>query len=202
MELYNPNYDIKEKRTRILDNILKMLVERKWVTPDKTEEILRVLKQSILRSHLKIEQLPGDIKEIHLYFVEDRSFFRKKYYEKLANLERKDNRLIILVNNEKLIKVDKELKKRKNVEIWLDNDFLFNIIEHVLVPKHKLLTKTEKDKFFNDMKNQPKDTEKIPKNDRISRYYKAEIGDIFEIERPNEQSGIETAWRIVVASRS
>ena len=39
---------------------------------------------------------------------------------------------------------------------------------------------------------------KIHKSDPISKYYNAQVGDIFRITRPSENSGLTNTYRLVI----
>lgn len=93
---------------------------------------------------------------------------------------------VIFVLNNKFTSHAKRLIKAHpgiEYETFFWNEMIFSAIDHVLVPKHSLLTKTEKLHFISIFGT------KIPgikKTDRICRYYYGQIGDIFEIRRKQE----------------
>jgi DNA-directed RNA polymerases I, II, and III subunit RPABC1 len=84
--------------------------------------------------------------------------------------------------------------------LWL-NSLLFNITEHDLVPKYRIMTKEEKkelmDKFYlDDEKNLPK----ILVTDPVAKFYGVRIGDLCEIEYNNETNGRNKFYRLCIAS--
>lgn len=83
------------------------------------------------------------------------------------------------------------------VELFSFNDFKKDIYSHVLVPVHKLLSKTEKEKTINSLKLHETNIPKIKKIDPISRYFGAKNGDMFEITR-HEQGIYSSYYRICI----
>ena len=84
--------------------------------------------------------------------------------------------------------------------LWL-NSLLFNITEHDLVPKYRIMTIEEKkalmEKFYlDDEKNLPK----ILVTDPVAKFYGVRIGDLCEIEYNNETNGRNKFYRICIPS--
>ena len=83
---------------------------------------------------------------------------------------------------------------------WL-NSLLFNISEHDLVPKYRIMTQEEKqsliDKLFlDDEKNLPK----ILVTDPVAKFYGVRIGQLCEIEYTNETNGFNKSYRLCIPS--
>jgi DNA-directed RNA polymerases I, II, and III subunit RPABC1 len=81
---------------------------------------------------------------------------------------------------------------------WL-NSLLFNISEHNLVPKYRILTQEEKqaliDKLFLDNeKNLPK----ILVTDPVAKFHGVRIGQLCEIEYTNETNGFNKSYRLCI----
>ena len=84
--------------------------------------------------------------------------------------------------------------------LWL-NSLLFNITEHYLVPKYRIMTIEEKKELMNkfyldDEKNLPK----ILVTDPVAKFYGVRIGDLCEIEYNNETNGRNKFYRICIPS--
>jgi DNA-directed RNA polymerase I, II, and III subunit RPABC1 len=84
------------------------------------------------------------------------------------------------------------------VEIFLKKELMFNLIDSIYVPKHILLSNEEANRVISEYGVQKKDLPRIFISDPVSRYYKAEFGQIFRIIRPSETSGVSNYYRIVV----
>ena len=96
------------------------------------------------------------------------------------------NRLILVVKDKLTSFAKKELQNLPisfEIEIFLQQEVLFNVTHHEFVPKHILLTDKEdiKDIYETYGTSLPR----ISKTDKISRYYGAKVGQIFKILRKN-----------------
>lgn len=96
-----------------------------------------------------------------------------------------------------------EIKEPYNIEIFMENELLIDKTEHILVPKHELLSQEERAEFLEkyNLTGQTSKTLHIPKilsSDPISRYYGLKTGDIVKISRLSETSGIYVNYRVVV----
>lgn len=78
---------------------------------------------------------------------------------------------------------------------WLDT-LVINITKHELVPKHRVISETEKNiilkKYSLSSFNQ---LPIILKNDPVAKYYGMVRGDIVEIKRPSETAGEYVSYR-------
>ena len=69
------------------------------------------------------------------------------------------------------------------IELFNENELIKNITKHYLVPKHKLLKEEEVKLLIDELQISPQNLPKMRKNDPISRYYCAQVNDVFEITR-------------------
>jgi DNA-directed RNA polymerase I, II, and III subunit RPABC1 len=72
-----------------------------------------------------------------------------------------------------------------NIQVFKEDEMTYNPTEHVLVPKHTVLSLEEATRFLSENKL---DFDKLPvmrSNDIIARYYGMRSGDIVKIERYN-----------------
>ena len=73
-----------------------------------------------------------------------------------------------------------------HIQCFSENELEKNIYKHCLVPKHKLLTPTEKTTFLKGMNLKSQNLPKIKLVDPISKYFGAIQGDVFEITRNDD----------------
>jgi DNA-directed RNA polymerase subunit H len=73
------------------------------------------------------------------------------------------------------------------------------VLEHVFVPKHRLLSEDEKAKII-EKYGSPDLFPKILKKDPAIRHLGAKAGDIIEIERESLTAGKSLYYRVVVSS--
>ncbi len=74
----------------------------------------------------------------------------------------------------------------------------FNILEHIYVPKHEILSKEEAEAL---LKKYSIDSSQLPSiliSDPVVKAIGAKVGDIIKITRPSETAGIAIYYRCVV----
>ena len=113
--------------------------------------------------------------------------------------KQKANHAIIIYGNEKTPSASAIIGQHKNkdrFEMFSKNQVNRNITEHILVPKHILLTQEEKEILLAkyDQKNLPV----MKQTEPISLYYGAKKGDIFKIIRKHKNAGNEIIYRLVL----
>ena len=75
---------------------------------------------------------------------------------------------------------------------------MINIIDHVAVPKHILLTNNECETMLDEYIIKRKNLPRILQTDPIARYYNAKPSQIFRIIRPSEVTGDTVSYRLVI----
>lgn len=129
----------------------------------------------------------------------------QEYIEDLFNLENilktTDNLIIILKDepNDSLIKIVKNIWEQQNIFIILYyiKRLQFNIIEHQLVPTHRVLTEEERDNI--KKKYNIQDNSQVPDISRFSPVALAiglRPGDMCEIIRPSKTAIMAPFYRI------
>jgi DNA-directed RNA polymerase subunit H len=78
----------------------------------------------------------------------------------------------------------------------------FNVMEHQLVPEHRLLSEKEAKKVISDLKISKEQLPKIKTTDPcikiLSQSKDVEEGMIVEITRASETAGKSTAYRLII----
>lgn len=122
-----------------------------------------------------------------------------RLYLKDMEKERVKNALIIVKESiTTFAKAEFNKYPQYTVEFFKDTDLLVNILEHSLVPKHRLISSQEKEMLCKQMNIKTTDLPKIISNDPISRFYGAKKGQVFEITRNSETCGDNLYYRVVV----
>ncbi len=138
-------------------------------------------------------------KKVYIHFYYGKSFSKNNLKDLMTKIIEKyqdDNIMVILILKEKEnAMVTKELQKPnyKNVEIFLQENLVFNITHHVLVPKHSVLTVDEE----NELRFNKNDLPRILKTDPVAKYYGMKSGQICKIERVSNVSGFTYYYRLV-----
>ena len=78
---------------------------------------------------------------------------------------------------------------------------MINIVEHVLVPTHIVLSKEETDNVLQAYRAKKRDMMIIRTTDPVAKYYNMKPGDIVKIIRPSVMTVENTAYRLVVKSK-
>ena len=86
-------------------------------------------------------------------------------------------------------------------EIFKTAELKINIVDHILVPKHIVLTQEESKFVLETYNAKKKDMPLISSTDPIARYYNMKADDICKIERPSVMTCITPFYRIVVKSK-
>jgi DNA-directed RNA polymerase subunit H (RpoH/RPB5) len=86
-------------------------------------------------------------------------------------------------------------------EIFKTAELKINIVDHILVPKHIVLTQEESKLVLETYNAKKKDMPLISSTDPIARYYNMKSDDICKIERPSVMTCTTPFYRIVVKSK-
>jgi len=112
-------------------------------------------------------------------------------------LDKKDTVVFIICYGKELHETHKNLEKKyESIQLFHTNRLLVNITKHVLVPKHELLTESEKKDIKTRLNLSSLD--KLPKileTDQVARYYNMNHGDVCRIYRPSKNAGIHICYR-------
>jgi DNA-directed RNA polymerase subunit H (RpoH/RPB5) len=183
-------YNEKEETNIIFTNITKMLINRGWITGDIDKIVTDTIKSEDNGEYTLKEKY-----KIKLYFQKISSIKKTDIEDFLVN-NKKNHKL--LITSEINPKTKTDIIKYGNTEIFSKDEFMINIVDHIIIPKHTLLNDDDKKNFFDEYYVKTKDLPRIFVSDPIARYYYAKIGDIFRIERPSITSGLSIIYRIVV----
>lgn len=186
----------KYKKEIIIKNVIKMLCNRKLLDETKIDSYYNdIIKNYNTLSYFEIKLLDNTL--LNVMMIDS----------KITSLKKIDNIDEILLNKKKKIFIVNSIQNKiwevliqNNIEVFHYYEFLISIVDHDLVPDHILLTNNDKDEFLNLYKNQLSKVPFILQSDPITRYYNAQVDDIFKIKRVSPTTGISYYYRIVKQS--
>jgi DNA-directed RNA polymerase I, II, and III subunit RPABC1 len=126
-------------------------------------------------------------------FVTDIAKFSIDYVEPYVNFmkDRNFNRCIIVYKTDLTACARKTCEANSiNIEFFSHKELMVDITQHILVPKHSLITGEDADYI---RKRYVMDIPLLLKTDPISKFYGFEKGDIIKVER----KGGSIAYRVV-----
>ncbi len=175
--------------------VLKMLKVRGYEIPDKPE-LLCVDSEEYMT--YKTDD-PDD--KLYIFFPKTPKVGVTTIRQYTKEMEEAGVTHAIIVVKESITAFAKQdLVKAKPaiIEPFKESFFLIDIMDHVLVPKHELLTPEEKTALLQGLKSKETQLPKIMSSDPVSRYFGARRGQVFKITRCSETAGVYYNYRIVV----
>ena len=119
--------------------------------------------------------------------------------------EKKAQHLVLVVNNKATPKVSSVLEiLGHNAQLFSEEELMFNVTRHQLVPKHTLVTGDEREQILSTYATLPDGKQHLDllpgmfTNDAIVRYYNYKVDDLICIERPRNDGFVDLSYRIVI----
>jgi DNA-directed RNA polymerase subunit H (RpoH/RPB5) len=199
----------KNSETRkniVLTNIIKMLTERKLLKEEN-------LKQNIaniisIQSDDLIYKIDLDYPESN---TDSKIFYVILFHQKITSLTKSSSitdflnqyktfpKLIVALNvSMKLIYNIKNDTTYPNTEIFLEKELMTNLVDHIPIPKHILLSEQELKAVIESYYAKRREIPEILITDPVSRYYNVKLGQMFRIIRPSETAGFAPYYRLVI----
>ena len=202
--------DNETKINRILENVIRMLTNRKLLEEDNLEKNIKKLieeKSDDYEYKIKLDNVGN-------YYNKDmKELIVKIYNQKVTGLAKGsilDDFMKKNITKPKMIIVqditnkveDVIINKYSYTEIFVEKNMLFDIVSHIYVPKHELLTPEEVETVLEEYNMNKRTIPKILTTDQITKYFNAKIGDVFRIIRPSEITGESIFYRRVYKGSS
>jgi DNA-directed RNA polymerase subunit H (RpoH/RPB5) len=203
--------DNEEKNKRILTNVIKMLTNRKLLNETNIDKHIESILKQQTDTNVYLVNLDNPVSGLDE--TNNKKFYIKLLNQKITTINKTSGILDFLLKYDKFptMVIVKEYSKKAylqmttiytNSELFLENELMINIVDHILVPKHEVLQNISTEEFLKQYKCKKKSN--LPKllvNDPIAKYYKMKVGDICRITRASELSGFEYFYRLVVRAK-
>ena len=184
------NFSVNEINTMKTNNQLDMILEKLSKIDDTDDE--QLTKKIYIKYYLGKSLRPGNLQEMidDLFTVEE--------------VLTKDDTLLVVVKdevNETLINTLKHIWESEKIFIILIplQRLQFNILEHILVPPHRVLDESEKINIKNRY-NVMNDNEfpELSRFDPVAQAIGIRPGEVCEITRPSKTAISATYYRICI----
>lgn len=201
--MFSPEINQDTKRKILLTNIIKMLTARSILKEDNLEKNINDLVTQ--KSKNNIFEVKTDHKKdeytnkIIIILMDKKIYMYNKsslIYQILTN--HKDNHKILVVYDITNKVKTNILNTYKSLELFFEYQFMINLVDYCLVPKHELLSEEDGDKILKEYNMLPSNMPKIFSSDPVIRYYNMPVGGIVRIIRPSKLSGEAVYYRIIV----
>lgn len=197
------------KLYRIYKTITKMLDDRGYLLSQK--ELNRTIEQfkdefgedpTRARLGLLVPKKDDPTEKIFVFFPDEPKVGVKtiKQYAQMMKDENVNRAILVVQVNltpharQSLV----EVQSRFLLEQFQEAELLVNITEHVLVPKHVLLSDDEKKTLLQRYKVKETQLPRIQLSDPVARYYGVRRGQVMKIIRPSETAGRYVTYRLCV----
>ena len=189
-----------ELRVTVLENIIHMLIDRKFLNNEKKQEYLDHIKTKINSENISVNSDYNHPYTIHVKFLTENNVGKKQNLIKMLDYTNPKNHYILVLIESKVNKFLKDFKRISNIEIFDYPELYINVTDHMLVPKFTILTNEETTKILKQYNCSINQIPKMLKTDRISRHYNMKIGTVCKIERYSEVTGKSITYRHIVPS--
>ena len=214
---------IKERIYTVYENILKLIKERGYsdniISNYNSADMIYYKINNFLKNRFSLSNTYLDIlvsendNKLFVKFILDDinkgtekdtyKNLEKNYTDSLLinNLTQKDEIIFVYLDCEitnPLFRIINDFENNKeNIRIMFYRNLLFNLVDHSLVPKHKLYT-ADRSVLYKELMIQNCDQlPAILSCDIVCKYYNFKPGDIIEIHRKNISNKIQIVYRYV-----
>jgi len=187
-------YSTKEVSSIVLTNVLKMCMRRNLI--DEIETIFEKNNDDFVsKGMIDFKDNKNKKISVHLYTGKIASIVQGSPLDDYLKNNTDVHKIVIMKDPSK--KTAKQISSEyPNSEIFFEYEMMEDIPSKLFIPEHILLTNDERKEFLEIFKET--ELAKINDTDMMSRYYAAQIGDIFKIVRPSLTAGKNVFYRKVV----
>ena len=181
------------------NNLLIQLSERGFDTSKYAG--FSVSEISVLNEHDQLDMFvtnPKTNEKVYVKYHSKKALKKEKIYEytedlfEVEQLLGKNDQLIIVINSSVNDTIVNELKQIYNslkyfVTVFNVEELMFNILNHVLVPHHRIMSQEQKEQFYKDYKiSSSSQIPEISRFDPVAKVIGLRPGQVCEIERKSK----------------
>lgn len=201
INLYQIEKSADDIRQTVLNNAVKMITNRGLLNQVDLDANLELITKMHSDDQIYELTLKDNSKLIikyapHKVTAVNKSFGVNEFIQNYPN----HHKIIIIKAISK--KAEQQFTRDESVEVFLEHDLMINIVDHILVPHHELLSNDEVLVFYDKFNCKKKNMPRIQNTDPVAKYYNMKVGQICRIIRPSEKSGFATTYRLVVKGLS
>lgn len=198
----------EKKRKIILENLIRMLTNRKLLNEDNLENNIKKIIST--DSDDMVYSIKLDYPDIY-YPKSDSAkiMYVKLLSQKVTGVSKSSNvgefvtqyknfPKMLIVNSITTAAHDAIRSNYPHSEVFLEKDLMIDKVRHISVPHHELLSDELSKKVLEEYLVKKREMPKIFITDPIAKYFNAKVGQIFKITRPSETSGLAPYHRLVV----
>lgn len=195
---------------RVRKTVLEMLKDRGYSTESYSmksfdqfcDHFPNCIKDTTnLRMVVHKDDSDGKTMTILVFFTEEEKMSLKSLKILLENIVKEGILNLVIVLREGISPAAKKFAQECesiSITTFMEKDLLFNVTHHRLVPKHRIISESEKQQLLKDKMIKENAMPKILISDPIAKYFGAQRGDVLEIERQSETAGKIKTWRITI----
>lgn len=206
MSEFNGEYT---KFFRIRRTLYEMLRDRGYSVPDdeinmKFEQFVAKLGEGMKRDDFVIHKCKekDPLDQIYVFFPEEPKVGVKSVTSYSNRMKEDKVYNAIVVVRKGLSPQAKQsislVNKCFNMDVFEEAQLLVNVTKHVLVPKHELLTKDQKDELLKRFKVTETRLPRILVDDPVAKYYGLKRGQVVKITRKSQTADTYETYRFVV----
>lgn len=195
---------------RVRKTIVKMLAKRGYIVSEAelrmtAAEFKDKFGENPTREAMTIlvEKLDDPSDNLFVFFPEDLKVGVKPIRNYSIRMKDENVTKAILVVQEGITPFAKqalnEMAPRFKIEHFKETELLVDITEHSLVPRHEVLTPSQKNALLQRYKLKDSQLPRMQIADPIARYYGLARGQVVKIIRPSETAGRYVTYRIVMS---
>jgi DNA-directed RNA polymerase subunit H (RpoH/RPB5) len=199
-----------QQLNEVKTNLIKMFSNRGFVN---TENIQKYIDKIIKDDNDDQEYIiPLDNESNYNTTITNKKIFVKIFDYKITSINKNSpiGEFISKHDSEYKVLIVQDInQKSENIiesystqsEVFKINSLMINIIDHVLVPKHIVLSKDDTDRVLEAYRAKKRDMSLIRTTDAVAKYYNMKPGEIVKIIRPSVMTVEAPAYRLVIKSK-